>query len=606
MKQKTNKYDQNSITIEHGVLSLREREIVEIVNKNEGCSVKELSRHFQVAEVTIRRDLSKLEARKLLFRLHGSAVPADQREGQSARGKALQDREASREDALILAPLHTEETHTLRERSLRNRIPFLAESCEQEGAIYLGPNNFEAGYRLGLWAGEYFKTTSNADAIAHVLDISEFDLPNTRDRSRGFSKGINEALADRAIIYSVDGRGLYSDAYQIALNALRITPSTNIVFGINDDSVLAGIQAYRSLRMPEQNLIAVNVGTEGETLLRALANDPLLVASAALFPEIVGRRAVDAVAHLWSDDSGLGDKISTPFALLTKDNFADYYKLKDDQWTLSEEMLPAAPGWVQESYQGIAGKEIAFVILHENHEWYRNVGIAMKQRANELGAKIKIKNRRDDLKVEVTELRRKIGQVAASLVKNGDSIILDAGSTTKFMAQQLRDHRDLTVITNSKDVFELLHTAPGITLLSTGGRYDPKSKSFVGRGAQLMLKSMRVDAAFIVADGVSPDFGISSVTSEEAEMRQVMIDAARDVVVLADHTVLSTESNYRVSGLQKANTLITDAGIRASQSMELSQLGLRVVVGSRFDEDEVKHGGNRPTPEDTGRLDNET
>ena len=149
------------------------------------------------------------------------------------------------------------------------------------------------------------------------------------------------------------------------------------------------------------------------------------------------------------------------------------------------------------------------------------------------------------------------------------------------MAQFLQQRRDLTVITNSHDIFNRLHASPGITLLLTGGQYDPKTRSFVGRGAHLMLRDMRVDKAFIVAGGVSAEFGISSVTLQEAEVRRVMIDAAREIIVLADHTVLQNESNYRVTALENVDTVITDAGIRAAQSLELSQLGIKVVVAGR-------------------------
>ena len=205
----------------------------------------------------------------------------------------------------------------------------------------------------------------------------------------------------------------------------------------------------------------------------------------------------------------------------------------------------------------------------------------MQRRAAEFGIRVTVKNLKDDLETEIKELRRLIGKLAASQVQDGETIILDTGSTTNYMAQFLRHRTDLTVITNSHDIFNRLHTSPGITLLLTGGQYDPKTRSFVGRGAQLMLRDMRVDKAFIVAGGVSTSFGVSSVTLQEAEVRRGMIDAAREIIVLADHTTLQAESNYRVTALESVHTIITDAGIRASQSLELSQLGIKVVVAGR-------------------------
>ena len=557
----------------------REKQIVEIVNRHGGYEVRELARRFAVTEATIRRDLRKLEAHQLLKREHGAAVAVAGVATSALQGLPV-DEAVSGEDALILAPVHNTMSHTMRERSVRNEVPFLAESCPQEGAIYLGPNNREAGEAIGRWTGAYFQRTAPAGAVAHVLDISEFDLPNTRERSEGFAQGIRSVLGDRAVIRSVDGGGLYVEAYRIATDALRLNPATNVIFGINDDSIIAGIQAHLDLGRRAEDLIAVNVGAEGATILNALLDKSPLVASAALFPDIVGKLAVDAVVQLWGKGS-VGDAIITPYAVLTAENVRDYYWQKGDGWELDPARMVSVPEWAQALPQGYEGKEIAFVILHQTHEWYQHVARAMQRRAAEFGITVSIKNLRDDLEVEVRELRRLIGKEAASLVRDGETILLDTGFTTIQMAQFLRQHRELTVITNSQDVFERLHNAPGITLLLTGGQYDPKTRSFVGPGAGLLLRDMRVDKAFIVAGGLSLDFGISSVTPQEADVRKAMIESARQVVVLADHTVMQNESNHRVGPLDLADIVITDAGIRAAQSLELSQLGIRVVVAGR-------------------------
>jgi DeoR/GlpR family transcriptional regulator of sugar metabolism/DNA-binding LacI/PurR family transcriptional regulator len=563
------------------LLSKREKQIIEIVNKHGGYGVRELALHFDVTEVTIRRDLRKLEEHRLLQRLHGGAVPVEGVEDNGTLlGGTADDLETNSEDALILAPVQNTASHTLRERTLRKQTPFLAESCPQEGAIYLGPDNFEAGYALGRWTGKFFQEKAGHESTAYVLDISEYDLPNTRERSEGFAEGIKSVLAERVVIHSIDGGGMYVEAYQIASDALKLNLKTNIIFGINDDSVLAGIQAYLDLDLPPENLIAVNVGGEGATSLKALSENTPLIASVGLFPEIVGELAIDAIVHLWSGGQ-INDSIITPYTLLTKDNLNQYYQETERGWELERSHAISVHNWTHQLPPGFEKKEIAFVILHQTHEWYQNVARAMQRRATEIGIHFTVKNLKDDLETEIKELRRLIGKLAASQVQDGETIILDTGSTTNYMAQFLRHRTDLTVITNSHDIFNRLHTSPGITLMLTGGQYDPKTRSFVGRGAQLMLRDMRVDKAFIVAGGVSTEFGVSSVTLQEAEVRRGMIDAAREIIVLADHTTLQEESNYRVTALENVHTLITDAGIRASQSLELSQLGIKVVVAGR-------------------------
>src|SRR5690242_3780856 len=119
------------------LLTKREKEIVAIVNEHGGYGVRELARHFDVTEATIRRDLRKLEANRLLERQHGAALSLA---APGAAPVVPASTETSSEDALILAPVHNRMSHTMRERSLRNGVPFLAESCPQEGAIYLGPD----------------------------------------------------------------------------------------------------------------------------------------------------------------------------------------------------------------------------------------------------------------------------------------------------------------------------------------------------------------------------------------------------------------------------------------------------------------------------------
>jgi DeoR/GlpR family transcriptional regulator of sugar metabolism len=150
------------------------------------------------------------------------------------------------------------------------------------------------------------------------------------------------------------------------------------------------------------------------------------------------------------------------------------------------------------------------------------------------------------------------------------------------MAQFLQGYRDLTVITNSLAVFQNLQNDPEITVILTGGEFHRDSQSFVGRGGQLPLREIRADKAFIVAGGVSSSFGISSKNVLEAEMRQAMINAAREVVVLADHTVLGVDSNVRVADLGKVHTLITDAGTRAVQRLDFNQRGIRVMVAGQI------------------------
>ena len=566
------------------LLAERETEIVALVNQNGSYTVKELAEHFSVTEVTIRRDLTKLENLRLLKRTHGGAVSLENGHELALLLADIPDvSEESVADALILAPVQSRAAHALRERAIRNQIPFLAESCPQEGAIYVGPNNYEAAHALGVWTARCFGEQFSVGTMAHVLDISHNELSNTRKRSAGFAAGFKSIISN-CTISPVDGRGMYSDAHHIAREALRINPEINVIFGINDDSIMAGMHAYSDLERDPDQLIAVNVGGEGSTLLDTLAHNGPVKACLGLFPDVVGHLAIDSIVRLWRGDT-LGEQIITPHAILTPDNLTDYYVWNGQDWELlparKASLLPA--GW-PDDLSAMPTNSISFVILYRSHEWYQNLAKAMRQRADDLATEFNVRDVTEDLRAEIRELRRLIGKVAASYVEDGDTIILDAGATTNYMTRFLRRYQNLTIITNSMEIFRRLHTYPNIELIMTGGTYDRETKIYAGRGAHLLLNDIRADKAFIAAGGVSPHFGVSSSTESIAEIERSMIHAAREVIVLADHMILDIEANYHVADLDAVNTLITDAGILASQNLELTQHGIKVLLAGRVEE----------------------
>ncbi|MAS37959.1 MAG: hypothetical protein CL610_28450 [Anaerolineaceae bacterium] len=565
------------------MLSDREKEIVNLVNSGGGSAVRQLAEYFDVTEATIRRDLRKLENLQLLERTHGGAVPAGA--GLGLLQQQVEDSTMGATDALILAPVQNNASHTLRERTLRKNIPFLAESCPQDGAIYLGPDNYEAGYLLGQWTGEQFLRARVDGTPAYVLDITQNKFPNTRERSRGFKDGIRAVLDNRLHIESIDGGGLYSNVYQVVADALRLHPEINIMFGINDDSILAGMQAYLDLNRNPDQLIAVNVGVEGDTVIRALTAENPLAACVGLFPDAVARLAIAAIVHLWNGEE-IGDAVMTPYALLTADNVNEYYRETRDGWAAIPEAWTRlrTPAWVADVSPLAEAREVSFVILYRTHEWYQNLARAMARYAADLNIRFTVRDLAADLNNEIRELRRLIGKMAASLIQDGDTVLLDTGIPTSNITQFIQDRQNLTVITNSLDVFQRLHRSENLKLILTGGEYDPESGSFTGRGAHLLLNEIRVDKAFLVAGGISTDFGISSVTMAEAELRRTMIRAAREIIVLADHTVLDSESNYHVATLDSADILVTDSGIWASQRLAFSQMGIEVLVAGEVED----------------------
>ena len=566
------------------LLEEREHIILRNINSNGTATVRQLAQACNVTEVTVRRDLKRLEENKLLKRVFGGAVSIERSQYQTPQytAPAPEAPDLPNADALIMTTIDTRDAHTLRERAIRQDIPLIAEGNPQDGAVYLGIDNYETGHQLGQWSANYFRRHSSGSV--HVLDIGVQSMSATRKRSKGFLDGLSASIGDEVAALSIDGKGRYDSAYHMALDALRLHPEINLIFGINDDSILAGMQAYHDLGRDKSMLIAVSIGAEGNTIFDALMGKGPLKACMAMFPEVVGRLAIDTVRHLWRANRN-DFNVITPTALLTAENINEFYVKNENHWQfINEEIVKAValPWNAEDLCQAEARKRrISFSISFRTHEWYQNLAKAMHARAKSVGVEFSVVDVNEDIRQEIRELQRIIGKLAASYIREGETIILDAGTTTMNMTQFLKQRQNITVITNSPDIFAGLRPNPSIKLILAGGAFDREAQAFVGRQVHALFKEMRVDKAFIVAEGFSSSFGLSAQNSNVAEVRRSMIDAAREVVALADHTLLGFDSDVHVTNFVNVDTMITDMGALPSQRLEYAQSGKNILVAGQ-------------------------
>lgn len=154
--------------------------------------------------------------------------------------------------------------------------------------------------------------------------------------------------------------------------------------------------------------------------------------------------------------------------------------------------------------------------------------------------------------------KRVIGQLASDLVADGDMIYVDSGSTCFEMCPGLRRRRDLTVIVNSTRLALELGPCPEITLIQLGGHYRPERMDFVGPLAANAIDQLRGYTAFLGADGLSLEFGISATDIQTAYLYQHVIKNARDAVLLVDHTKFQAPSLFRIADLEAVSRIVTD------------------------------------------------
>ncbi len=182
-----------------------------------------------------------------------------------------------------------------------------------------------------------------------------------------------------------------------------------------------------------------------------------------------------------------------------------------------------------------------------------------------------------------------IARSAATFVSPNSAIALSAGTTTWRLAQQLVYVPDITVITNSIPVAEVLcPTAAALhrTVILTGGVRTP-SDALVGPFAVSAIRSLNIDRLFLGVHGMSIERGFTTPNFLEAEINQAFVEAARSVFVLADHTKWDTIGLSTICGLSEVDVLITDSAIepeaRERVEAEVGELIVVDVAGAHGD-----------------------
>jgi DeoR/GlpR family transcriptional regulator of sugar metabolism len=188
--------------------------------------------------------------------------------------------------------------------------------------------------------------------------------------------------------------------------------------------------------------------------------------------------------------------------------------------------------------------------------------------------------------------KRAIAAAAAGYVRPGDVIIIDAGTTAGELAQAVREVPDLTVVTGGMNALLALHDAPAVELIVIGGRLRQVNQGMVGPIAEHGLSYVTPDGAFLGAEGLDPERGICCPTLEQATLKTRMIEQAREVFVLADHSKLGRRPFSFWAALPDQTHVITGAEADGEFLAAMSSRWQVEVVGSIGDPDtEHEHVG---------------
>lgn len=179
---------------------------------------------------------------------------------------------------------------------------------------------------------------------------------------------------------------------------------------------------------------------------------------------------------------------------------------------------------------------------------------------------------------ENMDRKRRIGALAASLVQDGETIILDAGTTTTEIATRLTARRNLTVITNALNIAVILGAVPGNAVHMPGGQFKAPTLSLSGDKAAEYFRSIFAGKLFLATAGVALDAGLTYPSFADLQLKEAMIKAASRVYLVADSTKIGKSSFTRLGSLELIHSFITDDGIAAADAKAFESRGIEMLI----------------------------
>lgn len=175
------------------------------------------------------------------------------------------------------------------------------------------------------------------------------------------------------------------------------------------------------------------------------------------------------------------------------------------------------------------------------------------------------------------EAKNAIAAQVCQMVQDGDHLMLDDSSTSLYIAKQLKDKKNLTIITYSVEIVMELSSVEGWTILSTGGQLKPDSLSFTGHQVAETLSRFHVDKAILSCKGIDPQAGITDSAESHAVAKQAMLRSAKEAILALDDSKLDKISFVQIAPLKQIDRLVTNHKPSAQWLEHLRSLDVQCV-----------------------------
>jgi DeoR/GlpR family transcriptional regulator of sugar metabolism len=171
-----------------------------------------------------------------------------------------------------------------------------------------------------------------------------------------------------------------------------------------------------------------------------------------------------------------------------------------------------------------------------------------------------------------------IAKKAAEFVRPSDRIILDSGSTVTELAKCLADAQGLVVITNALNIALIIGANLACELMVTGGDFKTPTLSLTGEKVVAFSRNIYVDKLFLATGGISPSFELTYPGYSDLAVKKAMIDAAKEVYLLADSTKFGVASFASLGPIACVDAVVTDEGIGDETRRQLDALGVKLII----------------------------
>lgn len=571
-------------------ITQRQQLILEWIHRHGETTVQELADAFSVSAMTIRRDLENLAAAGNIQRTRGGAkpFPPTSKSISPVEPKNISGKEQfsflDDLDVVVLNPMDVHQASMLADECAYRGISLILESIPFAGSRpVVAIDSYSAGVSLGRWIGEYAQ--SRWEGEARILEIGWPEYEDTAERSRGLADGLAQTAPQAKFVLSINGRGMREEAVEVAAAALSVYPDINVIVGINDQCALGALDAIHQAHTNPEGMLLATFGLEGTNSRNELFTRFPSVVGVAMFPELVGRVCANVAIKAYNR-LPLPDIVITPTDIVTSASIGNYYSGsngKDIRWEAVHKlsMRDQAGDLMADPSPSLPRPRRIGFIKYLQDDYYDNLLKGFKERCDQLGIEARIIDASVNWDNRVDMARQQIAKIAASLVQEGESVILDAGRTCAQIAAYLSERHGITVITHSIPVIKALEEARGVRVICIGGLMDPSSQSFVGSTTQAAYRELQADKAFLSAEGVDIQYGISNDNIVEGEVKRAIIDAAREVTVVADFSKLGKVTLSRIVPISAVQRLVTDGSLTPGERIALAKAGVELMAANR-------------------------